>query len=283
MEDFISRLRRSMDYIEAHLGGEVDWETAARYTQSSGYQFARVFSAITGITPADYVRMRRLTLAAQELARGDKVIDVALRYGYASPTAFTRAFALFHGITPSAARKPGATLTLYPPMSFHLTIEGGSTMQYRIEEKEALRFVGYGEDVSMIGGENFRRIPQLWDEMTKEKWGVLKGLANAQFGQGCFGVMTMGGEPNTMRYTIAVASDAAPAPGMEEVVVPAHLYAVFPAPMSEIQENTRRIYAEWLPNSEYDHADAPEMEYYPDADMSDESKYIVETWVPIQK
>ncbi|MDR0896755.1 MAG: AraC family transcriptional regulator [Oscillospiraceae bacterium] len=282
MDDFITRLRRAMDYIEANLTEEIDWEAAARLSLLGGYQFARVFSALTDITPGDYVRMRRLTLAAQDLAAGGRVLDVALRYGYASPTAFTRAFALFHGITPSAARKHGALLTNYPPMSFQFSIQGGTPMQYRIEEKPAYRFLGFGEAVSLVDGENFRRIPQLWNEMTPEKWAALEALADGRFGKGCFGVMRMVA-PQKMLYIIGTTSDAEPAEGMEAIAAPAHLYAVFPTPMSEIQANTRRIYAEWLPHSGYELSGTPEMEYYPDADMSDATQYIVETWVPVRK
>jgi AraC family transcriptional regulator len=80
---------------------------------------------VTGVTVAEYVRKRRLTLAAQELQQGKKkVIDVAFRYGYQTPEFFSKAFIKFHGITPSEAIKSGVQLKAIPRMSFQIQIKG---------------------------------------------------------------------------------------------------------------------------------------------------------------
>lgn len=91
--DWMARLTRAMAYIEANLDGEIDWREAGRLALCGGNQFARTFALMTGMPLSEYVRRRRLSMAALDLSRrGEKVIDVALRYGYASPTAFQRAF-----------------------------------------------------------------------------------------------------------------------------------------------------------------------------------------------
>lgn len=102
-------IQRAIDYVEAHLTDEIDYEAVAKEAASSSFHFQRVFGIICGFTLGDYIRMRRLTLAADELMRtGDKVIDVALKYGYDSPESFSRAFTRFHGVTPSQARSGSA-------------------------------------------------------------------------------------------------------------------------------------------------------------------------------
>lgn len=70
---------------------------------------------MTGMTLNEYVRRRRLTLAAQDLRRGRMpVIDLAMKYGYDSAAAFSRAFARQHGIAPSVYGKYGGSLKVYP-------------------------------------------------------------------------------------------------------------------------------------------------------------------------
>lgn len=283
--DWIDRLKAAMAYIEDNLEGDIDWDQAARLALCSSHQFMRTFALITGVPLSDYVRRRRLTKAAFDLqTRQEKVLDVALRYGYASPTAFQRAFTIFHGVTPVKARRPGVTLKSYPPMSFQLTIQGGIDLQYRIEEKPALRLVGYREDISMLGGENFARIPKMWEEFPHERVEALGGLAGAQY-PGMFGVIAMvEGKSDMLAYYIAVASERTDLQGwMSEITNPPLTYAVFDTPLATIQDTTRRIFAEWLPHAGYEHADAAELEYYPDGDMSDETKYICEIWIPVVK
>lgn len=95
-----------------------------------------MFSFLAGISLSEYIRCRRLTLAAFELKNSDaKVIDVAIKYGYNSPDSFSRAFQNLHGITPSEARSSSHSLKAYSPMTFQLSIQGGHEMNYRIEEK----------------------------------------------------------------------------------------------------------------------------------------------------
>lgn len=144
--DWLERMNRAMDYIEAHLADDISYDDIARIACCSTYHFQRMFPFITGITLSEYIRRRRLTLAAFELQTTDaKVIDVALKYGYQSPEAFARAFKNLHGIMPISARDKGVSLKAYPRMSFHISIKGGIEMNYRIEQRGAFEMFGvYG-------------------------------------------------------------------------------------------------------------------------------------------
>ena len=123
--EWIERLNKAMSYIEEHITEEIDFEQTAKIACCSAYHFQRMFTYMAGIPLSEYIRRRRMTLAAVELQSSDeKVIDIALKYGYASPTAFNRAFQSVQGITPSAAKKKGTPVKSYPPLSFAITIKG---------------------------------------------------------------------------------------------------------------------------------------------------------------
>ncbi|MFC3745378.1 helix-turn-helix transcriptional regulator [Paenibacillus sp. GCM10012306] len=81
-----------MDYIEMNLTGEIELSEVARKACCSSHHFQRMFSFITDITLAEYIRCRRLTLAALELQNSDitRIIGIAFKYGYGSPELFIR-------------------------------------------------------------------------------------------------------------------------------------------------------------------------------------------------
>lgn len=139
------------------------------FRKMSKYHYQRMFHMITGVTVADYIRKRRLTMAAQELASSStKVLDVALKYGYQTPEAFTKAFQRLHGMNPSDARKQGANLKAFPRFSFQIQIKGIEAMNYQIMEKESFSIMGVEKKVSTRDGENFRVIPGFWQEVTQD-------------------------------------------------------------------------------------------------------------------
>ena len=103
--EWVERLNQSMNYIEEHLTGEIDYEQLGRIACCSAYHYQRMFTYMAGITLAEYIRRRKMSLAAVDLQGGDeRVIDIAEKYGYRSPTAFNRAFQSFHGIAPSSVK-----------------------------------------------------------------------------------------------------------------------------------------------------------------------------------
>ncbi len=142
--DWITGLQNAIDYIEEHLLEEIDYEKVAAHSYSSSYHFQRVFSILCGLTIGEYIRNRRLSMAGNELAQGNvKVIDVALKYGYESPDSFARAFQKFHGVLPSQARYNGSRLKLFSRLVLKISMEGGKTMNYRIEHKPEMILTGY--------------------------------------------------------------------------------------------------------------------------------------------
>lgn len=141
--DMLNQLNAAMDYIEAHLCAEWDLETAAGIACVSSDSFLRFFSYMTGMTLTEYVRRRRLTLAAADLQSGNTpIVELALQYGWDSSAAFSRAFVRQHGLSPSHYRKYGGSLKIYPPASFHITIKGAKEMDFRIIELNETKLLG---------------------------------------------------------------------------------------------------------------------------------------------
>lgn len=161
--DWLDRMNNVMEYVETHLSDTIDYDIVARIACCSTYHFQRMFPFITNVSLSEYIRRRRLTLAAFELQQsGTKVIDIALKYGYESPEAFSRAFKKMHGVMPMSARDKGVTLKAYPRLSFHISIRGDVEMNYRIEEKQAFEMFGVSTLVNSDGDNPFVDIPAFW-------------------------------------------------------------------------------------------------------------------------
>ncbi len=282
---WLERLNRAMDYVEEHLEEPICYDDAARLACCSTYHFQRMFSYIAGVPLSEYIRRRRMSVAALELQRGGgKVIDLALRMGYDSPTAFTRAFQSVHGVPPSAARKAGVRLQAYPRITFHLSIKGDVKMEYRIETKEPIRIMGVKTERCQNMEVNFQTVPQFWLQVSQTD--TIPRLMALQTGEphALLGVCVNDGEQ--VEYYIAVQSDQ-PLPGDRKdfctYTIPACTWAIFPGRgemPNAIQELERRIITEWLPSSGYEYANRPDVEVYLNAEPKNTD---FEVWLPIEK
>ncbi|WP_078596531.1 AraC family transcriptional regulator [Evansella clarkii] len=288
--DLLKNMNRAIDYIEENLTGDIDFKEVARLAYCSEYHFKRMFSFLAGIPLSEYIRRRRLTRAAFELKNSSlKIIDIALMYGYSSPDSFTRAFQSLHGITPSEARNSGNSLKAYPKMTFHLSIKGGSEMNYRIVDKEAFNIIGLKKRVPIVfEGEN-PEITKMWKTLTPDSINQLedlstvepKGLiqASTNFSEGRME------EKGTLDHYIGVATTKETKEDFSALHVPAYTWAVFtssgPFPAA-LQETWGRIYSEWFPSSDYEQLKGPEILAIKSNDLS---SAVVESeiWIPVLK
>ena len=274
--DITKSLNEAIKYVEANLDDDIDINAVSKIAGCSSFNFTRLFSVLAGISFSDYIRKRRLTKAGFELQNTNiKILDLSLKYGYESPTSFNRAFSVHHGVAPSKARKSGTILKTYMPITFSITIKGVVAMEVKIEKRKGFRAVGFKRRFRTDNGENFSEIPKMWAKTMED--GTFEKLMNMNDGEikGCLGVCTnmVGVE---FDYYIATPSEGKDIGEWDELVFDPQLYAVFPCTIPTIQDVTKRIFSEWLPASEYQHADAPEIEmYYPDES--------VEILIPIKK
>ncbi|MCI9224123.1 MAG: AraC family transcriptional regulator [Acutalibacter sp.] len=279
--EWLDRLNSALSYIEDNLGSPPDYETLARIVCCSPYHFQRMFAYLAGMPLSEYIRRRRMSLAAVDLLQGGKVLDVALKYGYSSPTAFNRAFQSVHGCPPSSVREPGASVKSFPPISFKITVKGVEAMNFRIEHREAFTIVGVSVPLERELEKNFQVIPKKWAEASAN--GTLGKLAARMSGEpkGVLGVSNFDTVTGQGRYYIAVSSGD-DSGGLEKFTVPAADWAIFPGkgPNESIQELERRVFTEWLPTSGYEYGEAPDIEVYLSPDPQNA---VYEVWVPVVK
>ena len=279
--EWIERLNASLNYIEEHLSEVIEIDDLAQIACCSSYHYQRMFTYIAGIPLSEYLRRRRMSIAAVELQQSEiKIIDLALKYGYNSPTAFNRAFQSVHGIAPSAVRKAGCVVKTFPPISFRITVKGVEEMNYRIEKKEAFRIVGLSAPMNNNTEENFSVVPQLWGKAAQE--GFIPKLAS-MMNTSIMGILGVSAcfDNEQWKYFISVATSLPAEAPLEEYTVPAYTWAIFSgegACPQAIQELERRIVTEWLPTSGYEYDNGPDIEVYLEPDPS---KARFEVWIPV--
>lgn len=279
--EWIERLNHAIDYIEEHLTEEIEYEQLGRIACCSAYHFQRMFTYMAGVPLSEYIRRRKMSLAAVDLQGGDaKIIDVAAKYGYSSPTAFNRAFQSVHGIAPSAVKTEGVSVKSFPPLVFKITVKGVKEMNYRIETKDAFRVIGVSQPLHRELEKNFAVVPTMWQTAATD--GTVQKLAALMDAEpmGLLGVSACG-EEEDWKYFIAVSSTK-PAGEFEEYTVPAATWAVFAGEGTNlsIQDLEQRIVTEWLPTSGYEYGNAPDIEVYLSPDPQN-AKF--EVWIPVVK
>jgi AraC family transcriptional regulator len=283
----LERLNQAMEHIERHLGQDIEVEELARIAATSEYHLRRMFSALAGMPLSEYVRRRRLTLAGAEVLAGrETLLEIAVRYGYGSGEAFARAFRAMHGIGPGEARRTGAALDSQSRMAFRLTVEGSSSMRYRVAHKADFTVVGLKARVPLVhSGPNqaiidfvrgiapgtLERLEELSDQ---EPHGIVAV---------CDDLDPSRAEGTELDYYQGVITSVAAPEGATALAVPAGTWAVFttsgPAPQA-IQELWRDVFTEWFPSNPYRSRPGPEIlrtRLSPDGTGAD-----AELWLPVE-
>jgi AraC family transcriptional regulator len=278
--DWIQGVTSAIRYIEDNIEEELDYVEIAKQAHVSNFHFQRAFGILCGVTLGEYIRNRRLTLAGMELSRGNvKVIDVAAKYGYDSPDSFAKAFSRFHGISPSSARKEGANLKSVAPLKIIFRLEGGNTMDYKIEAKEAFTVIGSLREFNTET--SYAEIPKFWSEHFESGGGEhIYGMFGICFDHDC--------DTNMFNYMIADTIDGKgqlPAKFVKKEI-PAKTWAVFPikgAMPKALQDVNTKIWSEWLPNCrEYELDGNINIEMYSHGD-GNSPDYYSEIWIPVKK
>lgn len=289
--NWIQGVQRAIDYVEANITEELDFEEVAKQAYSSYFHFQRVFGILCGFSLGDYIRMRRLSLAGEELSKGNaKIIEIAMKYGYDTPESFSRAFARFHGIAPSEA-KHGGKVRLFTPLAVKLTLTGGSKMDYRIEKREAFQVVCKRKRVGKPqSADATADITAMWQECGADgtmgrliacmpENPVMKGLLGI-----CFSSEL---DAKRFPYGIGVEYDGRKVDDdLEIVTIPANTYAVFTSKgkmPDAFVETYHRVVTEFFPQStQYEYAENVEFEVYPSENTSDPD-YRCEIWIAVNE
>lgn len=277
MADLTADIQKALDYIESHLTQELEIREIAKQSFLSPFYFQRVFGAMCGIGVSEYIRSRRLTLAGEELTGSDaRIIDIAAKYGYDSPDSFNRAFQRFHGISPSSAKKAGAKLRSYGPVTVKQNLEGGIIMEYKIVEKPQFTVMGISR--KFHPDTSYQRIPEYWTEMFQNPDFPLMGI---------FGIcIDENGADGEFDYWIAdnyIPWKEIPA-GCKSMVIPANTWAVFPCKQKTLQDTNTKMWKDWLPGCrEYKLSGSYNLEVYGPLCEEDPGESYVELWLPVEK
>ncbi len=266
-------IQAAIDYIEAHLTEDIDVHDVAARAYISAFHFQRVFSAVCGLPLGEYIRRRRLTLAAQELMGGCKVIDTAMKYGYDSPDSFTRAFRRFHGVLPSQAGLPGVMLQSFAPMKIQMHQGGGTMLEYKIVEKAPFTVVGYKKQFN--NETSYQEIPKWWEEKQSQQSDVM----------GMFGVCidTDGKLFDYMIADLYQPWNVVPE-GCVAHTIPGGTWAVFPCKQKTLQDTNTKMWRDWIPScKEYKLGGKYNIECYGPQNPEDIGESPVELWLPIEK
>ncbi|MBP2400602.1 AraC family transcriptional regulator [Streptomyces syringium] len=284
----LESLNQAMEHIEGRLDQRIEAADLARIAMTSEYHFRRLFSALAGVPLSEYIRRRRLTVAGAEVLAGDRtLLEIAVRYGYTSGEAFARAFRALHGVGPGEARRSGARLQCQPRLSFRLTVEGSSSMRYRIVEKDEFRVVGRKARVPLvhegvnpaiaafirdIGQDTLRRIRSLSDQEPKGIVSVSDQLDDSR------------AEGTELDYYHGVVTGAAVPEDLDELTVQAGTWAVFessgPFPQA-LQYLWRDVFTQWFPSNPYRSRPGPEIlrtQLSQDGTQAD-----AELWIPVER
>jgi AraC family transcriptional regulator len=295
--DWLTRMNAALDYIENNLRGEIDYGVLEKLACCSAHTFFKMFSYVAVLSLSEYVRKRRLTLAALELQSSDiKVVDTAVKYGYESPVSFARAFQALHGVTPAQAKKGGILLKAYPRISFQVSITGREQMDYRIEKKEAFQLFGIeGIFRTDESGTHPRTPADLWADCHANgvvaKLDADAGKLPPFVGQHADNVHAVCSYKKVAAgefpYMIcAFKGEGSKTDGYTVLDVPAHTWAVFPSGKFDwarfgtvIESLYKRFFGEWLPTSTYEQVNGLDLEIY----GSDGEFGYFELWFAVKK
>ncbi len=279
--------------MERHLLESINTQDVADYVNMSCLYLQRGFQILTGYTLSEYMRNRRLYLAAKELKEKKMtILDIALKYGYENQSSFDKAFMRFHEMTPKEVQKGGHMKT-FLPLVVKIEVTGGENMSFRIEEKNSISVVGLKRRFSAETA--YQQIPAFWDEMIEKYCGDIsqKDSSHREMKQfvyehhiGEFGICIEGLKAvNQFDYMIAGydrGKDDLPKE-IERYEIPAGQWAVFDCTLKTLQQVNDQIWKQWLPsNPDYEIAGEYSVEWYsPIGEGSTEQK--CEIWIPVIK
>ena len=285
----ISALNRLADLVEQHVGEDVDVAAVARAAGSSEYHLRRMFSSLAGMPLSEYVRRRRMTVAAAEVVRGEgDLLGIAVRYGYGSAEAFGRAFKAVHGAGPGDVRRDGGPLRTQPQVRFRLTVEGSEPMDTRIVERPEFRLVGHAARVPLIYEGVNPHIQAHVARLPAEEHTRLKELADTEPG----GLLAVSdsepeaaeGSELTYLHGVAVTADT-PVPGdLDSIPVPAGTWAVFRSSGNypdALQRTWAATATEWFPSNPWRLRPGPSIVAVVDR-AADFSTAVTDLWLPIE-
>lgn len=293
--EWTQSLRSAIKYLEMHLLEPVNIEEAAKAAHISVLYLKKGFKVMTGYSVEEYVRFRRLYLAALDVAAGrEKVIDLSFKYGYETPESFSKAFLRFHGVSPIRLRENPKMIRTFLPFRITVSVKGGDDIDYVVDKLDGFKVIGFER---ICKAENsFSELPGFWNEVQNKYFHTSQGsdckqsavekvVTDCNVGE--YAVCFDDEEQKNCCYLIAGRYHGQEIPeGMKVYDVPEQEWAKFrcvgPVP-GAMQAIYRKIFEEWLPgNPEYEIAAGCDIEWYSKGNNW-EPDYESEIWIPVKR
>lgn len=286
----ITELNRLIDFVEAHLSEDLEIAALAGTLGTTEYHLRRMFSSLTGMPLSEYVRRRRMTVAAADMVAGVPLLDIAVRFGYGSTEAFGRAFRSVHGASPADVRSNGGPLRSQPQLRLRLIVEGNTSMDTRITDRPAFQLVGHAARVRLVHEGPNSQIEAHIASLPMSEHARLKALANTEPAgllQVSADVDPDYAEGSELTYLHGVALDATTtAPeDLHVIEVPSGTWAVFrnsgPYPAA-LQVAYAATASEWFPSNPWRLRPGPSIVEILDR-TEDFSTATTELWLPVER
>lgn len=255
--DYREHIEKVIDYIEENLQCEISLTDCAKISGYSSYHFLRIFRDVVGLTPADYIRKRRISEISKEIMWGNQCISsIAFQYGFNSKENFLRAFKTEHHILPTEYKETRNSLKLYERFRFEAK---DFSVNPRIVEIQPFSLTVYKCDEKLV--------PSFWNKYNA------RGLSQVLSGGRevwDYGVSSWNYEENRLDYYIGIPSEyvLGDIEGTMELCIPGGLYAIFPTPAAEQDTFVTQIHKtwdyikKWFPDSGYERKSGYEFECY---------------------
>lgn len=282
----MERVFKSIDYIERNMFEPIDIHDIAGASYYSTYHFSRIFRSLVGDSPKEYLRKRRLTIAAERLVRGESsILDIALSCQFESHASFTRSFKQFFKMTPEQYRENADPFKLIykdqfsPHMLHHL--QNRLAMEPEIVTRPEAKVVGIARQYHQEDLE----IERLWSAFRPD----VAQISN-RVGDDAFGIYEEYHESgNTVGFTYICSVEVADfddvPEGMITRTIPEQLYAAFrhEGPISYLPETLKYIWGSWLPKSSYGYVEKPDFELYAPATQPENPEKTLFLYIPVRK
>lgn len=296
--EWLTCIKSSIDYIETNLLEIKSIDEVAASCYVSSFYLQQGFQILTGYSIGEYIRSRKLYLAALDLINTEeKVIDIAFKYGYETHESFSKAFKRFHGFSPSQVKNKRNYIHKYEPLTINVSIHGGNVMElkYKITTLFPLKLIGFMKEFDFETP--YKEIPLFWDEIC-EKFANNIYAGNEPSNDyekaiidNCIGEFGVCYECKNGKFKYLIAGKYAGGKIPEGMVVyefPRSTWAIFdcigPCPEA-LQSLNTKIFKEWLPlNKEYELSGDGNIEWYDcvNGEKTD-SDYRTQIWIPVKK
>ena len=286
----IAALNQLVTFVENHLTEEIDVTGLAGGLGTTEYHLRRMFSSLAGMPLSEYIRRRRMTVAAADVLGESDLLHIAVRFGYGSTEAFSRAFRAVHGVSVGDVRRDGGPLRTQPQLRFRLTVEGKATMDARITDRPAFRLVGHSTRVPLIHLGTNPHIQAHIASLPASEHLRLKALSNAEPA----GLLQVSadvdpdyteGSELTYLHGVAVNEETPLLEDLDTIDVPAGTWAVFrsagPYPAA-LQSTWAATATEWFPSNPWRLRPGPSIVAILDR-AADFSTATSELWLPVER